>query len=173
MASRIFLLTTLLAFHTTWAKLDVLVEHPTVSAKPGDKVQLKCILQNLSKPLVLKDLMVQWFTRGVQVAEFDDKITISKPGLSMSLDAIGKGDLTLTVESFSPDHAGNYRCYVYYNSDTAMKQIVLSDASKPKEEVVDDQLSTCETILDKKLDTIIKWSEKVDAKLEELKKCPK
>lgn len=116
--------------------------------------------------------MVQWFTRGVQVAEFDDKIT-SKPGLSMSLDAIGKGDVTLTIDSFSPEHAGNYRCYVYYNTDTSMKQIILSDASKPKEEVVDDQLSTCETILDKKLDTIIKWSEKVDAKLDELKKCPK
>lgn len=107
------------------AKLDVLVEHPTLSAKHGDKVQLKVILQNLPTPLVLKNLMVQWFFRGTQVAEFDDKIT-SKKGLSMSLDAIGKGDVTLTIDSFSPDDAGNYRCYVYYNSDTTMKQIVLS-----------------------------------------------
>ncbi|CAI9537304.1 unnamed protein product [Staurois parvus] len=176
MDSRVFiLLATLLAFQAAWAKLDVLVEHPTLSAKPGDKVQLKCVLQNFAQPLVLKNFMVQWFTRGKQVAEFDDTITINKPGFSMSLDAIGKGDATLTIESFTPDDAGNYRCHVYYNSDTNLKQIVLSDSTKPKEEEDNtlSTLTTCESILDKKLDIIIKWSEKVDAKLDELKKCPK
>ncbi|KAM5151952.1 uncharacterized protein ACMZJ9_010233 [Mantella aurantiaca] len=172
MTSRVYLLlAALLAFDATWAKLDVLVEPSTLTAKAGDKVQLKCILQNLTKPLVLKSYMVQWFKRGVQVAEYDDKIIINKPGLSMSLEAIQKGDATLTIESFSAEYAGSYRCYVYYNTDTEMKQIDLSDVAAPKE--VDVPLSTCETILEKKLDTIIKWSEQVNTKLEELKKCPK
>nr|DBA19089.1 TPA: hypothetical protein GDO54_014962 [Pyxicephalus adspersus] len=171
MTSKVFLLLlAVLAFDVSWAKLDIFVE-PSVSAKPGDKVPLKCILQNVTKPVVLKDLMVQWFTRGKQVAEFDDKIVISKTGLSMSLEAIKTGDATLTIDSFSSENAGNYRCYVYYKSDSTMKQTILSDSSKPKEE--DDKLTLCDSTLDKKLDNIINLIAKVDTKLDELKKCPK
>ncbi|KAG8535562.1 hypothetical protein GDO81_028266, partial [Engystomops pustulosus] len=124
MSPTVFILLSLL-LGVSHALLKVHVE-PNVVAAPGATVQLKCLLQEVKDPLDLKDLMILWFTRGIQVAEFDKTITIDKPGMSMSLEALKKGDATLTIQSFSPEHAGNYRCHVFYKSENTMRQTVLS-----------------------------------------------
>ncbi|KAM4026323.1 uncharacterized protein ACNLHF_026586 [Anomaloglossus baeobatrachus] len=124
MAAAFILLSVLLGAGVSHAKLELSVD-PDIVAKVGDTVKLKCVLQGVVGPLELKSLMVQWFTRGKQVAEFDDKINIDKPGMSMSLEGLMKGDATLTIQSFTAEDAGSYRCNFYYKSDHTMKQIVL------------------------------------------------
>ncbi|KAM3917798.1 uncharacterized protein RB166_016719 [Leptodactylus fuscus] len=163
------LLSVLLGAGVTHAILEVSVE-PKIVANPGQKVQLKCVLQGLKDVLDPKDIMVLWFRRGKQIAEFDRKINIEIPGLSMSLDALKKGDGTLTIESFTTEHAGNYRCHVYYKTEHMMKETVLSAnvTSTDKEADADAVLSSCETVLDKKLDKVIDWISKVEGKLSEV-----
>lgn len=167
----VFLLSLLLAFDASKAQLNIIVDPGPVVAKPGETVELKCLL-NLEQQVVdPKKLMVQWFTRGTQVAEFDRKVTIDKPGLSLSEEALKKGDATLTIKSVKEENSGNYRCYVYYASAFAMKQVILKvdDPSKPKEEEV-------ELLTDSQLyKQILDWMGKLDGKLNELlaeaKKC--
>ncbi|XP_075035121.1 obscurin-like [Mixophyes fleayi] len=175
MACHVFLLLSLvLAFHASQAKLEVDAEPRKIVAKPGEKVQLKCLLTGIKQPFNMKDFMIQWYTRGKQVAEYDNKIIIDKPGLSMSLEALQKGDATLTIDSVTEEHSGNFRCYVYYAADHIMKQVELlvEDPSKPKVEVEESFLTTCDSILDKKLDKVIDWFTKVDGKLDEVnRKC--
>ncbi|XP_069591024.1 uncharacterized protein [Ranitomeya imitator] len=164
MAAAFILLSVLLGAGVSYAVLEISVDSNIV-ANIGDTVKLKCVLQGLEGPVDLKKLMVQWYTRGKQIAEFDDKIQISKTGLSMSLEGLMKGDATLTIQSFTAEDAGNYRCYFYYKSDHTMKQTVLSAIGAPTQSVSDVELSTCETVLDKKLDKIIDWISKVESKL--------
>ncbi|XP_071975700.1 uncharacterized protein [Engystomops pustulosus] len=168
MSPTVFILLPLL-LGVSHALLKVHVE-PNVVAAPGATVQLKCLLQEVKDPLDLKDLMILWFTRGIQVAEFDKTITIDKPGMSMSLEALKKGDATLTIQSFSPEHAGNYRCHVFYKSENTMRQTVLSSnvAVTPDPQEGDVALSTCETVLDKKLDKVVDWISKVEGRLAEV-----
>ncbi|KAM8962464.1 programmed cell death 1 ligand 1-like [Pelodytes ibericus] len=169
MAQSLFILVAfLLASEFSQANLDVDIAPSPVVVKVGEKVQLKCIL-NLGKEKVnLQDLVVQWFTRGVQVAEFDKNITIDKPGLSMSEKALEKGDATLTIDSAKEDNSGNYRCYITYGQGFRFKQIVLKveDPNKPKEE--DESASDCADFLSAKIDKVIGWFGKLDAKIEEL-----
>ncbi|KAG9460998.1 hypothetical protein GDO78_018458 [Eleutherodactylus coqui] len=88
----------------------------------------------------------------------------------MSLDALKTGDATLTIQPFTTDQAGNYRCYVYYKSEHMMKQTVLSSTESVAQVEKEVDLSTCETVLDKKLDKVIEWISKVEGKLEEVTK---
>ncbi|KAM4697690.1 uncharacterized protein WCC33_013284 [Rhinophrynus dorsalis] len=153
------------------AKLEVITDASPVVVKVGDTVHLKCILKLEKQQVDLKQLMVQWFTRGKQVAEFDHKIVIDKPGLSLSMDALQKGDATLTIASASAEHTGNYRCYVYYASDVSMKQIVLEvdDPSKPKEEDLGEISPSIHT--DKILESLRKLDGKMDELIKETSKC--
>lgn len=157
----------LLGVGVVYAVLEVSVE-PNVVANPGQTVHLKCILQGIKEPLDMKTLMIQWYTRGKQIAEYDEKIQVERPEMSLSLEALKKGDATLTIQSFTAEHAGNYRCYVYYKSDHIMKQIVLSSNETVAQTESDLELSTCETVLDKKLDKVIDWISKVEGKLAEV-----
>ncbi|KAG9463468.1 hypothetical protein GDO78_021679, partial [Eleutherodactylus coqui] len=150
------------------AVLDVSVE-PDIVAKPGDTVKLKCALQGI-KDLDLKKLMIQWYTKGKLVAEYDNKINIEKTGLSMSLDALKTGDATLTIQSFTTDQAGKYRCYVTYKAEDTVKQISLSSTESVAQVEKEVDLTTCETILDKKLDKVIDLISKVEGKLVEVTK---
>ncbi|CAH2308122.1 V-set domain-containing T-cell activation inhibitor 1-like [Pelobates cultripes] len=175
MAQPLFILVgLLLAFGFSQAKLDVIADTEPVIVKPGEKVQLKCILQIDAKQLQVKDFMIQWFTKGRQVAEFDTKITIDKPGLSLSEEALKKGDGTLTIASATVEDSGNYRCYLTYKSDLSIKSLVLKvdDPNKPKE---DESFEFSDTVLTKKVDKVIDWFGKFDAKMDELlketKKC--
>ncbi|KAM9305750.1 programmed cell death 1 ligand 1-like [Gastrophryne carolinensis] len=174
MASRVFFLfSVLLVLDITQAKLEILAEPSTIVANPGDKVDLKCVIQNIKGQIDLKNLVIQWFTRGKDVAEFDNTITIKKEGLSMSLDAIKKGDGTLTIASFKPEDAGYYRCYVTYGLEDGRKQITLTSSVPPKADEEKEELTTCETILDKKLDKVISMLGAFDTKLDGLSKgCP-
>ncbi|XP_073403408.1 uncharacterized protein [Dendrobates tinctorius] len=167
MAAAFILLSVLLGAGVSYAVLDVAVDSNIV-ANIGDTVKLKCVLQGVEGLVDIKKLMVQWYTRGKQIAEFDDKIQIAKTGLSMSLEGLMKGDATLTIQSFTAEDAGNYRCYFYYKSDHIMKQTVLSANVTSTQSESDVELSTCDTVLDKKLDKIIDWISKVESKLVEV-----
>ncbi|OCT58303.1 uncharacterized protein LOC108704227 [Xenopus laevis] len=166
----IFLLCLLLAFDASEALLYVTVDPSLLVVKPGDTVQLKCLLK-LEKQVEPSKLMVQWFTRGVQVAEYDRKVTIDKPGLSLSEEALKKGDATLTISSVKEENAGNYRCYVYYGSEFTMKQIVLKveDPNKPKQE--EEEILTDGQVYKKIFDWMGKLDGKVDELLTDTKKC--
>ncbi|MEE6521698.1 hypothetical protein FKM82_019991 [Ascaphus truei] len=178
MAHKVFILLCLfLAFDASHAKLEVITDTSTVVVKPGEAVHLKCLLKVEKLPMDMKNFMVQWFTRGKQVAEYDNKITIDKPGLSMSEEALKKGDATLTIASVTAEHAGNYRCYVYYASGSSMKQTVLevNDPTKPKEEDADLPFVLSETNLYKKVDAVLDKvgviHTKLDLLIKDVEKC--
>ncbi|KAM4631689.1 uncharacterized protein O3C94_018295 [Discoglossus pictus] len=164
-----------LYFDASQAKLELITDPSPVSVKAGETVHLKCILKVSKLPVDLSDLMVQWYTRGKQMAEYDTKLVIDKPGLSMSIDALKKGDATLTISNVTHENSGNYRCYFFYNSDHSRKETVLfvDDPNKPKEE--DLPLNIAHKVLTEKLDKISEGFNKLDMKVDELireaKKC--
>lgn len=133
-AQSVFLL--FLAIATVCAKIEVTTGPATVTVKPGEHVLLNCILKVDKQYIDLKQLMVQWFHRGKQIAEFDNIITIDRPGVSLSIDELMRGNASLLISSTKAEHSGNYRCYVYYQSEFRMKQIVLAvqESSPGKEE---------------------------------------
>ncbi|KAJ1125100.1 hypothetical protein NDU88_003538 [Pleurodeles waltl] len=126
----------LLTIGTAYAKIEVTTVPSSVTVKPGEDVLLNCFLKVDTDYIDLKQLMVQWFHRGKQIAEFDNTITIDKPGVSLSVDELMKGNVSLLISSTKVEDSGNYRCYVYYQSAFRMKQIVLAvqESGQGKEE---------------------------------------
>ncbi|XP_053551204.1 uncharacterized protein LOC128642458 [Bombina bombina] len=176
MGRQLFLILTItLALGASQAKLELNTDPSPVVVKAGETVNLKCLLKVEKMPLDMKRLMVQWYNRGKLVAEYDEKLTINKPEVSMSIDALTKGDATLTITKPTHEHSGNYRCYVYYATDQVMKQITLQvdDPNKPKEEDID--LGISDTIIKSKVDKIIDlfstFDRKLDVLIRDSKKC--
>ncbi|KAM4631688.1 butyrophilin subfamily 2 member A2-like [Discoglossus pictus] len=169
------ILSIFLAFEASQAKLEVITDPAPVVAKVGENVHLKCIMKVCKEPLDLKKMMVQWYNRGQQVVEYDNKLTINKPEYSLSLDALKKGDASLTITKVTAEHNGKYRCYLDYGSESSIKEVILQvdDPNKPKEEEVD--LIPAEDTLTKKVDLVVQFFTSFNVKLDELmremKKC--
>ncbi|XP_078508412.1 uncharacterized protein LOC144768533 [Lissotriton helveticus] len=128
----------LLAIATACAKIEV-TTRPSVNVNAGEEVLLNCILKVDKQPIDLKQLMVQWFHRGKQIAEFDNTVIIDRQGVSLFANELKNGNASLLISKAKVEDSGNYRCYVYYQSEFRMKQIVLavqeSGHGKEEEEV--------------------------------------
>ncbi|XP_053550890.1 natural cytotoxicity triggering receptor 3 ligand 1 [Bombina bombina] len=163
-----------LTFGGSQAKIEVVTDPSPVVVNAGEKVNLKCLLKLEKEPVNLKDLTVQWFHRGKQVAEYDNVLTLDKPGVSLSLESLKKGDATLTISNVTHEHEGNYRCYIDYKSEYKRNtiEVQVHDKNKPKEDLL---LTSEDKHLNEQLKKILDWFEQFNGKLDvlatELKKC--
>ncbi|XP_069508273.1 programmed cell death 1 ligand 1-like [Ambystoma mexicanum] len=115
-----------LAIRTVCTKIDVTAVPSAVTVKPGEDVLLSCILTVENQQIDMKQLMVQWFHRGKQIAEYDNTVTVERPEYSLSAKELMKGNVSLFISKVKVEDSGNYRCYVYYQHDFRIKQIVLA-----------------------------------------------
>lgn len=106
-------------------KLAVETDPSPITAKAGDDVALKCVFKVVSPPVDLSQLVVQWFYHGGPLVEFDEEVTSTRPGATLSLEGLRYGNASLLLSKVSSRDTGNYRCYITYAPDVRIKQVAL------------------------------------------------
>ncbi|CAI5790629.1 natural cytotoxicity triggering receptor 3 ligand 1-like [Podarcis lilfordi] len=150
-------------------KQQVQAEPSLVKAAVGDDVLLNCIF-TVDEPTVdLSRLSILWFHRGRQLAEFDDVVTTSREGVSLSREELENGNASLLISRVGTGNSGNYGCYITYTPEVRIREVTLQVAD-PEEDLEDSFSSPCLSRSDilSKLGQIEEAVKQLEAKLQEL-----
>ncbi|XP_053121084.1 CD276 antigen-like [Hemicordylus capensis] len=139
-----------------------------VKASVGDDVLLKCTftIDDGAAAADLSRLTVLWFHRGKQLAEFDNGVTVSKQGISLSQEELATGNASLLISKVATADSGKYRCYTVYMPEILIREVTLQveDPSQPSEEDREDSLGYSDVL--KELQQILRALEQLEAKLD-------
>ncbi|KYO28655.1 V-set domain-containing T-cell activation inhibitor 1-like [Alligator mississippiensis] len=164
----LILLTLLYLLGASSGKLAVETDPSPITAKAGDDVALKCVFKVVSPPVDLSQLVVQWFYHGGPLVEFDEEVTSTRPGATLSLEGLRYGNASLLLSKVSSRDTGNYRCYITYAPDVRIKQVALKveDPTQLPSEPKGACPSTVDAQLLQKMDRIIHALEQIVGKLD-------
>ncbi|XP_044160795.1 tyrosine-protein phosphatase non-receptor type substrate 1-like isoform X2 [Bufo gargarizans] len=107
----------------------------------GSDVILRCTFNVDQLPVDTKFLAIHWFFIGKQVLTYDNVLNVSRPGLSMDLQAALMGDASLRISKVKISDKGVYKCLVVYSPQSKMKEITLDVQARPSVKVVAKSVS--------------------------------
>ncbi|KAM4023972.1 natural cytotoxicity triggering receptor 3 ligand 1-like, partial [Anomaloglossus baeobatrachus] len=97
----------------------------------GSKAILRCSFTMDRLPLDTKFLAIHWFFMGNQILAYDNTLNVSRPELSMDLQAALMGDASLIISNVKISDKGEYKCWVVYSPESSVKAITLDVQARP------------------------------------------
>ncbi|XP_077130206.1 programmed cell death 1 ligand 1-like isoform X2 [Ranitomeya variabilis] len=102
----------------------------------GSVAILRCSFNVDKLPLDTQFLAIHWFFMGNQILAYDNMLHISRPGLTIDLEAAVMGDASLIISKVNISDKGVYKCRVIYSPHSKVKDIKLDVEAHPIMKIV-------------------------------------
>ncbi|XP_073502332.1 uncharacterized protein [Phyllobates terribilis] len=97
----------------------------------GSDAILRCSFTMEKLPLDTQFLAIHWYFKGNQILAYDNTLNVSRPGLSINLQAAVIGDVSLNISKVKISDDGVYKCWVIYSPQSKFKVIKLDVQARP------------------------------------------
>ncbi|XP_060636523.2 signal-regulatory protein beta-1-like isoform X1 [Anolis sagrei] len=114
------------------ADLKVTVFPSVIQGKPGSDVELPCSILDTLRPIDLKQLAVIWKIGSKVIAKYEDSFEARRPGATMTIENLQKGNATLLLSSVQDSDAGLYMCEVIHETNQAEGNVELRIEAAPR-----------------------------------------
>nr|XP_008115718.1 PREDICTED: signal-regulatory protein beta-1 isoform X1 [Anolis carolinensis] len=113
------------------ADLEVTVFPAVIRAKPGSDVELPCSIVDTLRPINLKQLAVIWKIGSKVIAKYEDIFEARRPGATISVENLQKGNATLLLPGVQDSDAGLYMCEVIHEPNQGEGTVQLKIEAAP------------------------------------------
>ncbi|XP_074854575.1 LOW QUALITY PROTEIN: signal-regulatory protein beta-1-like [Carettochelys insculpta] len=112
------------------AQLEVVVHTPVV-AQLGSQAVLPCTFSVGSGSISPQELAVSWHFQGNELVSYDNVLTVSRPGVSLAVAQLVKGNASLILHNVSVRDQGAYQCMVLHTPDRGEQTLLLHVLATP------------------------------------------
>nr|XP_060636524.1 signal-regulatory protein beta-1-like isoform X2 [Anolis sagrei ordinatus] len=114
------------------ADLKVTVFPSVIQGKPGSDVELPCSILDTLRPIDLKQLAVIWKIGSKVIAKYEDSFEARRPGATMTIENLQKGNATLLLPGVQDSDTGLYMCEVIHETNQAEGNVELRIEAAPR-----------------------------------------